>query len=141
VDPILAQGFTIAMEGAAALRTSLESGLEAKSRRDYPELAFDPYALRDELRNRHDARLSRLIHLLRATELVQALGQPTTGTLSGIISRDILRPLMRLAPDFIKTPIFNFMLKYSLGNPESTDSPSRDTSFSTPSLSPRPEKS
>lgn len=118
VDPILAQGFTIALEGAAALRTAVESGLEAKPRREYPELAFDPYVLRDKIKNRNDDRLSRLIHLLRATELVQALGQPTTGTISGVISRDILRPLMRLTPDFVKTPIFNFMLKYSLGNPE-----------------------
>jgi len=117
VDPILAQGFTIGMEGAAALRSSLESGLASKGREEYPELAFDPFIIRDELKNRHDARLSRLIHLLRATELVQALGQPTSGTISGMLSRDILRPLMRFTPDFIKKPIFNFMLKYSLGNP------------------------
>jgi len=123
VDPILAQGFTIGMEGAAALRHSLELVSETPPRRTYPELAFDPYALRDELKNRHDARLSRLIHLLRATELVQALGQPTTGTVLGILSRDIIRPLMRLTPDFIKTPIFNFMLKYSLGSPEPVVAP------------------
>lgn len=115
VDPILAQGFTIGMEGAAALATSLKSTQEAPARPEYPQLAFDPYRLRDELKDRYDNRLNRLICLLRATELVQALGQPTTGTWSGIISRDILRPLMRLTPDFIKTPIFNFMLKYSLG--------------------------
>ena len=139
VDPILAQGFTIGMEGAAALRTSLETGLDSKSRPDYPDLAFDPYVLRDELKNRHDARLSRLIHLLRATELVQALGQPTSGTLTGLISRDILRPLMRLTPDFIKTPIFNFMLKYSLGFPEESTIPSPSPSKSS-SPEPSPQK-
>lgn len=123
----MAQGFTIALEGAGALRTSVENALEAKPRQEYPELAFDPFVLRDELKNRHDARLSRLIHLLRATELVQALGQPTTGTITGLLSRDILRPLMRLSPDFVKTPMFNFMLKYSLGNP--TQIPSSSTTL------------
>ncbi len=122
VDPILAQGFTFGMEGAAALRTSIESGLVAPPRAEYPEVSFDPFFLREELKSRHDARLSRLINLLRATELVQALGQPTTGTLSGIVSRDILRPLMRWTPDFIKTPIFNFMLRYSLGLPNKSES-------------------
>lgn len=112
VDPILAQGFTIGMEGAAALKDVVESSVRSNSR---PELGFCPYALRQQLRERHDSRISRLIHLLRATELVQALGQPTSGTLLGGLSRDILRPLMRLAPDFIKTPIFNSMLLYSLG--------------------------
>lgn len=117
VDPILAQGFTIGMEGAAALQKSLETGLDAPPRAEYPDISFDPYFMRHELKERHDTRLSRLIHLLRATELVQALGQPTTGTFSGLISRDLLRPLMRLTPAFIKTPIFNFMLRYSLGLP------------------------
>jgi hypothetical protein len=47
--------------------------------------------------------------------LVQALGQPAGGTFLGWLSRDVLRPLMRLTPSAIKTPIFNYMLKYSLG--------------------------
>lgn len=128
------------MEGAAALRSSIDTGLEAKPRREYPELAFDPYVLRDEIKNRHDDRLSRLIHLLRATELVQALGQPTTGTISGELSRNILRPLMRLTPDFIKTPIFNFMLRYSLGNPVSMGSESVATKFSSTSAPPDANK-
>ena len=139
IDPILAQGFTIGMEGAAALQKSLETGLDAPPRPEYPDIAFDPYFLRHELKDRHDARLSRLIHLLRATELVQALGQPTTGTFSGLISRDLLRPLMRLTPAFIKTPIFNFMLRYSLGLPHKSstfDSPSP----SHPSSMPSPQK-
>jgi 2-polyprenyl-6-methoxyphenol hydroxylase-like FAD-dependent oxidoreductase len=128
VDPILAQGFTFGMEGAAALATCLQTSLKTKARPEYPQLAFDPYALRDELKTRHEHRLSRLICLLRATELVQALGQPTGGTLSGWLSRDILRPLMRLTPGFIKTPVFNFMLKYSLGLRQSSEgkSPTND---------------
>lgn len=118
VDPILAQGFTLGMEGASALAACLELAQSAPPRKEFPQLAFDPYALRNELKNRYDSRLSRLIHLLRATELVGALGQPETGTLSGILSRDIIRPLMRFAPGFLKTPFFNAMLKYSLGLPQ-----------------------
>ena len=115
IDPILAQGFTMGMEGAAVLAESIEATTKAPRRQEYPDLAFDPYALRKELETRHERRLGRLICLLRATELVQALGQPTTGTLLGFLSRDILRPLMRFTPDVIKTPLFNNMLKYSLG--------------------------
>lgn len=121
VDPILAQGFTFGMEGAAALRTSLEASLQGKSKTEYPPLAFDPILLRQELKSRHDNRLHRLICLLRATEMVQALGQPTTGTLLGFVSRDVIRPLMRITPGIIKTPVFNAVLKYSLGLPQSFD--------------------
>ncbi|CAJ1920125.1 unnamed protein product [Cylindrotheca closterium] len=121
VDPILAQGFTVGMEGAAALKTCLESSLLSGSDHPYQPLAFDPILLRQELKERHDNRLHRLICLLRATEMVQALGQPMTGTLAGFISRDVIRPLMRLTPGFIKTPIFNAVAKYSLGLPQSFD--------------------
>mmetsp|Transcript_2708 Transcript_2708/g.6346 ORF Transcript_2708/g.6346 Transcript_2708/m.6346 type:complete len:536 (-) Transcript_2708:47-1654(-) len=121
VDPILAQGFTFGMEGAAALKTCLESCLLSDSDHKYQPLAFDPILLRQELKERHDVRLTRLICLLRATEMVQALGQPMTGTLAGFISRDVIRPLMRLTPGFIKTPIFNAVAKYSLGLPQSFD--------------------
>jgi 2-polyprenyl-6-methoxyphenol hydroxylase-like FAD-dependent oxidoreductase len=121
VDPILAQGFTFGLEGAAALKRSLETSLLGTSKIEYPPLAFDPVMLRQELKGRHDNRLQRLICLLRATEMVQALGQPTTGTLAGFVSRDVIRPLMRLTPGFIKTPVFNAVLKYSLGLPQSFD--------------------
>jgi len=117
IDPILAQGFTIGMEGAAALAGSLNTSLRLPASADFPSLAFDPHALRDGLNSRHEMRLDRLICLLRATELVQALGQPRTGTFLGMISRDIIRPLMGIAPDFVKTPVFNAMMKYSLGLP------------------------
>ncbi len=117
VDPILAQGFTFGMEGASSLSEALSSCLK-ENHSSWSNLAFDPYALRNELLHRHDLRLNRLICLLRTTELVQALGQPATGTISGLISRDIIRPMMRLTPGFIKTPVFNATLKYSLGLPE-----------------------
>jgi 2-polyprenyl-6-methoxyphenol hydroxylase-like FAD-dependent oxidoreductase len=114
VDPILAQGFTFGMEGASSLSEALTSCLK-ENNSVWSNLAFDPYELRKELLHRHDLRLNRLICLLRTTEIVQALGQPATGTTSGFISRDIIRPMMRLMPGFVKTPIFNAMMKYSLG--------------------------
>jgi 2-polyprenyl-6-methoxyphenol hydroxylase-like FAD-dependent oxidoreductase len=120
VDPILAQGFTFGIEGAASLGKALSACLSVDTKNPSNKLAFDPYLLRKELMARHDLRLHRLICLLRVTELVQALGQPTTGTLSGWISRDVIRPLMRITPDFIKTPIFNAVLKYSLGLPDNS---------------------
>ena len=128
VDPILAQGFTFGMEGAAAMAQSLANCLENKNPGDNDggrsmdyyslnqnQLAFNPHLLRKELLDRHDRRLNRLICLLRSSELVQALGQPTKGSISGWISRYIIRPAMRLSPDFIKTPIFNHVMEYSLG--------------------------
>jgi 2-polyprenyl-6-methoxyphenol hydroxylase-like FAD-dependent oxidoreductase len=111
VDPILAQGFTIAMEEAAALPGMVEQSCVPFD----SSLCFDPYRLREELQRRRDQRTGRLIKLLRATELVQALGQPTTGTLSGFASRRIVRPLMLISPNFVKKIAFNAMLKYSLG--------------------------
>lgn len=117
VDPILAQGFTFGMEGAFSVAKALSSCLGG-GHSSWNQLAFDPYALRKELMHSHNLRLNRLICLLRTTELVQALGQPTTGTLSGMISRDIIRPVMRITPRFVKTPIFNATLQYSLGLPE-----------------------
>ena len=114
VDPILAQGFTFGMEGAAALAQSLSMCLD-KNNSKRTEITFDPYLLRKELLSRHDRRLNRLICLLRSSEIVQALGQPSKGSLPGVMSRDIIRPLMRLTPAFIKTPIFNKVMEYSLG--------------------------
>jgi 2-polyprenyl-6-methoxyphenol hydroxylase-like FAD-dependent oxidoreductase len=122
VDPILAQGFTCAMESGAALYHSV-----ARSYQDFEPtslntskndtdalLAFDPIRLRQELKDRQAKKMDRLICLLRATELVQALGQPNTKW-TGILNTMVLRPLMRFTPNFIKAPIFDAVLKYSLG--------------------------
>lgn len=121
VDPILAQGFSCAMEGAAALRKSLENVAAmdtsdiSRTQHD-PQLAFDPLQLRTELKNRQVQRMERLICLLRATELVQALGQPSGSTsLSSLLNTKVLRPLTKLIPNFIKAPVFDAVLKYSLG--------------------------
>jgi len=120
VDPILAQGFTFGIEGAAALAQSLRVCLDvdntvSSSSSNQRQLAFDPHLLRKELLDRYDRRLHRLICLLRSSEIIQALGQPTKGSLSGLISRNFIRPLMRVTPDLIKTSIFNRVMKYSLG--------------------------
>jgi 2-polyprenyl-6-methoxyphenol hydroxylase-like FAD-dependent oxidoreductase len=110
VDPILAQGFTIAMEGASGLATAIEASCQSP----YDNLAFDPWSLRTNLQNHHETQQNRLVSLLRATEIVQILGQPKAGVV-GFIAKTIIRPSMRLAPNAIKTPIFNKMLQYSLG--------------------------
>jgi 2-polyprenyl-6-methoxyphenol hydroxylase-like FAD-dependent oxidoreductase len=111
VDPILAQGFTLAMEGAHALRKTVEDSC-VPFEKD-PKFAFDPYKLRNEFQERHDARTDRLVCLLRATELVQALGQPTGA--AGAFNTKVLRPIVKLLPNIIKAPIFDAVLKYSLG--------------------------
>jgi 2-polyprenyl-6-methoxyphenol hydroxylase-like FAD-dependent oxidoreductase len=112
VDPILAQGFTMGMEGAHALSNSVSSACNQQS---LDGLAFDPYVLRQNLENRHEGREDRLVALLRATELVQALGQPPDYSVLGFLSKYVVRPAIRITPHSIKTPIFNSMLKYSLG--------------------------
>lgn len=115
VDPILAQGFTMALEGAYELANSLEECCGANPQpHNEQNRQFCPYELRTQLQERHDRRGHRLIKLLRATELVQALGQPDSKTVSGFLSKRFIRPLMRLSPDFIKRPIFDSMLRYSL---------------------------
>jgi 2-polyprenyl-6-methoxyphenol hydroxylase-like FAD-dependent oxidoreductase len=112
IDPILAQGFTFAMEGAYMLYDAVEkSCVPCPSE---PLLAFDPNLLRGNVKIRHEVRLRRLICLLQVTELVQALGQPRGDTLAGRLNRNIVRPLTRLTPNVIKAPIFNAILKYSL---------------------------
>ncbi|CAB9502333.1 expressed unknown protein [Seminavis robusta] len=112
VDPILAQGFSVGMEAAADLPASVAASCQPFQDK---ELLFDPYKLRSELMTRHERRLDRLVCLLRATEIVQALGQPRDGTMSGFLAKHVLRPLMKMAPNFVKTPFFNAMLTYSLG--------------------------
>jgi hypothetical protein len=54
---------------------------------------------------------------LRATELVQTLGQPRGGTIGGFLNTHILRPLTKLIPNIMKKPIFDAVLNYSLGLP------------------------
>jgi 2-polyprenyl-6-methoxyphenol hydroxylase-like FAD-dependent oxidoreductase len=122
VDPILAQGFTCAMESGLALSQSVARSYQdladstfVVSRNELePPLAFDPIRLRQELKERQAAKMDRLICLLRVTELVQALGQPNAKW-TGLLNTMLLRPLMRLTPNFVKALIFDAVLKYSLG--------------------------
>lgn len=55
-----------------------------------------------------------MMALLRATELVQALAQPS-GPFGSFLTRFFIRPAMLLTPNFAKRPMFDFMLRYSLG--------------------------
>lgn len=105
IDPVLAQGFTMAMESGASIARSIERALSNSP-------AYSPELLRHELGERHLRRERRLLHLLRSTELVQRLAQPNG---HAIFARYFVRPLMRMCPDGIKQGIFNFMIRYSLG--------------------------
>ncbi len=105
IDPVLAQGFTMAMESGASIARSIERALS-----NSPE--YVPELLRHELDERHLRRERRLLHLLRSTELVQRLAQPNG---YAIFARYFVRPLMKLCPDGIKQGVFNFMIRYSLG--------------------------
>lgn len=119
VDPILAQGFTVALEGAHVLAKSVQAAVKADvsssplSSSSASSYYVDPFLLRVELKARADIRIDRLICLLRATELVQALGQPNASI--NRLHTHALRPLVRLIPNVIKAPIFDLVLKYSLG--------------------------
>jgi len=108
VDPVLAQGITISMEDAAIIAKSIERAYKQGS---------DPFlgALRKELIfQRHPEKVKRLTCLLRATELVQNLAQPS-GVFTGFISLSVVRPLMKYVPSSFKKGIFQWVLKYSLG--------------------------
>ena len=112
IDPILAQGISVGMEAAADLPVWMRGCFT-----NYEDLMFDPYRLRSLLHSRHDSRLDRITCLLRATEIVQALGQPRDGTITGFLAKNVLRPAMRITPSFVKTSIFDAMMRYSLGLP------------------------
>ena len=150
VDPVLAQGFTMAMEDASLLASTIEKSCTSKPKlnktkkmsstgndvelsdheflqnlqKTYnkglssmkPQMTFNPKLLRSLLRQQYvDTYEPRLLCLLRATELVQNLAQPSSKALTGILSTHVIRPTMRFMPDFIKKPIFDYMVKYSLG--------------------------
>ena len=131
VDPVLAQGFTIGMEAAADLAQTLQKcagpdfaiDISKSSEEDNGpyKLLFDPERLRFELKERHHRRYDRMMALLRATELVQALAQPS-GPFSSFLTRFFIRPAMQLTPNFAKKPCFDFMLRYSLGLTSGGDS-------------------
>ncbi|KAL3790828.1 hypothetical protein ACHAWO_010667 [Cyclotella atomus] len=115
VDPVLAQGFTIAMESGASIVQSLERVIkdQAISNPSDP-LCYQPDILRKEMKERHSRTEHRILSLLRSTELVQQLAQPH-GFVSSTIATKIVRPMMKICPDGLKKAIFGCMIKYSLG--------------------------
>ena len=117
VDPVLAQGFTMAMEAGYSLAASIERAYverpPAGAAGGAAVPAYDPAVMRAELLERHYRRETRLLHLLRSTELVQRLAQPTG--LMSVLSKYAVRPVVMAAPDAVKRPVFEYMIRYSLG--------------------------
>ena len=120
VDPVLAQGFTIAMESGASIVQSIEHILlrqhsqATTSSSVTPRIMYHPKLLRDELLQRHNHRERRLLQLLRSTELVQRMAQPH-GFGSTLLATWIVRPIIKLCPDSLKMKVFDYMIRYSLG--------------------------
>jgi 2-polyprenyl-6-methoxyphenol hydroxylase-like FAD-dependent oxidoreductase len=120
VDPVLAQGFTIAMESGASIVQSIEHILlrqhsqATTSSSVTPPIMYHPKLLRDELLQRHNHRERRLLQLLRSTELVQRMAQPH-GFGSTLLATWIVRPIIKLCPDSLKMKVFDYMIRYSLG--------------------------
>ncbi len=126
VDPVLAQGFTIAMESGASIVQSIERILirqhldtiaaasSSSSVKPPPIMMYHPKLLRDELVQRHYHRERRLLQLLRSTELVQRMAQPH-GLVSTLLATWIVRPFIKLCPDGLKKGVFDYMIRYSLG--------------------------
>ena len=110
VDPVLAQGFTIAMESGASVVRSIERVLV---RSDDASVAPLSTALRDELLQRNVRRERRLVQLLRSTELVQRMAQPSG--LGSILSTWIVRPVIKMCPEVVKMRVFDYVIRYSLG--------------------------
>jgi len=118
IDPVLAQGFTMAMEAGASLAKSIESALTqaqadgaCSSSSGIPQ--YQPELLQQQLLQRHYGRERRLLQLLRSTELVQRLAQPSG--FSATIATWFIRPVVMLCPEVLKKKVFDYMLRYSLG--------------------------
>jgi len=135
VDPVLAQGFTMAMESGASIVESIEQimvtappsgggeggggGGRAKAMVASPSSSlmcpiYRPKLLRQRLLERQSKKEQRLIQLLRSTELVQIMAQPR-GPLGSMLATWIVRPAMRLCPESVKKTVFDYMIRYSLG--------------------------
>jgi len=110
VDPVLAQGFTMAMEQAHHLKNALVRASQGNHRAPCAD------RLETALAGTRAVYESRLSGLLRSTEVVQGLAQPNSRVL-GLVHKLCFRPLVRLVPHSIKKPIFNAFMKYSLGMP------------------------
>jgi len=115
VDPVLAQGFTMAMESGASLVNSIEHTLVHPDAVTSPSTsAYHPRLLRETLNERYYCRERRLLQLLRSTELVQRMAQPQ-GMLASVLATWIIRPVVKFSPGVVKKKIFDFLIRYSLG--------------------------
>ena len=118
IDPVLAQGFTMAMEAGASLAKSIETTLtqapaDGASSSSSGTHQYQPELLQQKLLQRHYSRERRLLQLLRSTELVQRLAQPSG--FGATIATWFIRPVVMLCPEIIKKKVFDYMLRYSLG--------------------------
>jgi len=115
IDPVLAQGFTMAMEAGADLAVTLESclGQKGKEHENWQQ-PFDSKGVREALLERNHRRFGRVMCLIRSTELVQSLAQPNS-EFASILTKHFVRPAMALVPSFIKEAAFSAVMKYSLG--------------------------
>ena len=116
VDPVLAQGFTIAMESGATLARSLERVIKDQQNVSPPphHLEYQLFCLRQEINEWHFRIEQRLLNLLRSTEVVQRLAQPH-GVFGSFCTAKIIRPVMKLCPEGVKKAVFDYMMRYSLG--------------------------
>jgi 2-polyprenyl-6-methoxyphenol hydroxylase-like FAD-dependent oxidoreductase len=115
IDPVLAQGFTIGMEAGADLAATLESCLVRNGKdSENHEQRFDFKTIRDALLERNQRRFGRVMCLIRSTELVQSLAQPST-EFTTVLTKNFVRPAMMMIPAFIKQAAFSVVMKYSLG--------------------------
>jgi hypothetical protein len=75
--------------------------------------------IRYEFKVRHQERIDRLKCVIQISELVQLLGQQQLSnaqyTSFGWYNTNIIRPILQIMPNWIKRPIFNEVMKYSLG--------------------------
>lgn len=118
IDPVLAQGFTMAMEAGASLAKSIEGTLtQAPADGASPSgeylTTYQPELLQQQLLQRHYSRERRLLQLLRSTELVQILAQPSG--FGATLATWFIRPVVMLCPEILKKRVFDYMLRYSLG--------------------------
>lgn len=108
IDPVLAQGFTVAMESGASFAARIQQVLV------HPDAATSrTQLLREVLLERYYVRERRILKLLRSTELVQRMAQPHG--VGALFATWIVRPLIRLCPSGVKKRVFDYMIRYSLG--------------------------
>ena len=100
IDPLLAQGFSLAFEDAYSVTSTFQNCYM----NDTLKYGFEKVSLQKK------GRINAVLH---STTMAQALAQPS-GWLQVKLAQNA-RLLMQNMPSFITTPAFNGMLKYSVG--------------------------